>query len=76
MNSVPLIGFRNADLAFADHLVLGKLSFESGAARLSASSVRPAAARRRLRVAAGLLANVLLSPIEAWALRRPGPQTG
>lgn len=45
MTSALLIGFCNVHLAFGDHLVLGKLSFEIGAARLSMSLVPSDAAK-------------------------------
>ncbi|HEY3621972.1 MAG TPA: hypothetical protein VGL12_06175 [Roseiarcus sp.] len=47
MTSAPLISFCNVDLAFGDHLVLGKLSFEIGTARLSMSLVPSGAAKPR-----------------------------
>ena len=57
MTSAPLIAFRNVDLAFGDHLVLGKLSFEIGHGEI-VCVVGPSGCGKTtaLRVAAGLIA--------------------
>jgi NitT/TauT family transport system ATP-binding protein len=57
MRGPPLIQFRDVDLAFCDHLVLGKLSLEIGAGEI-VCVVGPSGCGKTtaLRVAAGLLA--------------------
>jgi len=52
----PLIAFRNVDLAFGDHLVLGKLSFEIARGEI-VCVVGPSGCGKTtaLRVAAGLI---------------------
>jgi NitT/TauT family transport system ATP-binding protein len=54
--SAPLIAFRDVDLAFGDHLVLGKLSFEIGRGEI-VCVVGPSGCGKTtaLRVAAGLI---------------------
>jgi NitT/TauT family transport system ATP-binding protein len=56
MTSAPLIAFRSVDLAFGDHLVLGKLSFEIGRGEI-VCVVGPSGCGKTtaLRVAAGLI---------------------
>jgi NitT/TauT family transport system ATP-binding protein len=57
MRGPPLIQFRDVDLAFGDHLVLGKLSLEIGAGEI-VCIVGPSGCGKTtaLRVAAGLIA--------------------
>jgi hypothetical protein len=56
MTSAPLTGFCNVDLAFSDHLVLGKLSFEIGRAIVYVVVPFGRGKPRRCASAAGLIA--------------------
>lgn len=66
MTSAPLIGFRNVDLAFGDHVVLAARAYKSADIFAGAA----------LLGAIGVTANAALSLIEARALRWRGTQTG
>ena len=69
MTSALLIGFCNVDLAFGDHLVLGRLSFEIGA-RLSMSLVPSDAAKpRRCASATGSSRRPVAGFCASWAGR-------
>jgi NitT/TauT family transport system ATP-binding protein len=75
MRGPPLIQFRDVDLAFGDHLVLGKLSLEIGAGEI-VCIVGPSGCGKTtaLRVAAGLIAPTRGEVAFAGAPVKGGPR--
>jgi hypothetical protein len=73
MTSAPLTGFCNVDLAFGDHVVLGKLSFEIGGAIVYVVVPFGRGKPRRCASAAGLIAPPGRGVRRKWAGRASAP---